>query len=80
MIKESIMERRLVKLLSIDDVKSFVNTVSMMDGDFDLCSGKYVVNAKSMMGIFSLDFQKPMELIIHSPTDDVMEVLEKFFQ
>ena len=58
-----------ISLNSIDAVKSFVNTVSKYDSDFDLVSGRYVIDAKSIMGIFSLDLSKPIELNIHSEED-----------
>ena len=53
-------------LSSINDVKDFVNTVSKYDFDVDLTSGRYVVDAKSIMGIFSLDLSKPINLNIHA--------------
>lgn len=52
----------LIKLNSVDKVKSFVNKVSKFDEDIDLVSGRYVVDAKSLLGIFSLDLSKPIEL------------------
>ncbi len=64
-----------ISLNSIDAVKSFVNTVTKFDSDFDLVSGRYVIDAKSIMGIFSLDLSKPIELNIHSE-DDVENILE----
>ena len=54
-----------VYLDTIDKVKGFVNVVSVCDGDFDLSSGRYTVDAKSIMGIFSLDLSKPLTLNIH---------------
>ncbi len=59
-----------LKLDSIDKVKTFVNTISLYEGDFDLASNRYVVDAKSIMGIFSLDLANPLELNIH---DDSLE-------
>ena len=53
-------------LNSIDKVKSFVNEISKFDSDFDLVSGRYVIDAKSIMGIFSLDLSKPINLNIHA--------------
>ena len=44
-----------ISLNSIDKVKAFVNEISKFDCDFDLVSGRYVIDAKSIMGIFSLD-------------------------
>ena len=68
-----------ISLNSIDKVKSFVNTISQFDYDFDLVSGRYVVDAKSLMGIFSLDLAKPIELEIFSDDcQDFVEKLQKF--
>ena len=56
-----------ISLNSIDKVKSFVNElVKFTDVDFDLVSGRYVIDAKSIMGIFSLDLSKPIDLNIHA--------------
>ncbi len=64
-----------IMLNSIDKVKAFVNTLSKFDSDFDLISGRYVIDAKSIMGIFSLDLSKPIELNIHA-TDKLDEILD----
>ena len=63
-----------VCLDSIDKVKGFVNDISRFNTDFDLISGRYVIDAKSIMGIFSLDLSKPITLNAH--TDDA-SVLRK---
>lgn len=57
---------------SINDVKDFVNTVSKYDFDVDLTSGRYVVDAKSIMGIFSLDLAKPIKVEVHSDDADTL--------
>jgi phosphotransferase system HPr-like phosphotransfer protein len=69
-----------ISLNSIDAVKSFVNTVSKYESDFDLVSGRYVIDAKSIMGIFSLDLSKPIELNIHSEDqfDEIIESLKPY--
>ncbi|MGN0299474.1 MAG: HPr family phosphocarrier protein [Lachnospiraceae bacterium] len=64
-----------ISLNSIDKVKSFVNNLTKFDNDFDLVSGRYVIDAKSIMGIFSLDLSKPIDLNIHAE-DNLDEVLE----
>ena len=64
-----------ISLNSIDKVKSFVNDLSKFDVDFDLVSGRYVIDAKSIMGIFSLDLSKPIDLNIHAD-DNVEEIME----
>ena len=59
-----------ISLNSIDKVKSFVNTIARFDEDFDLVSGRYVIDAKSIMGIFSLDLSRPITLTIHRADAD----------
>lgn len=63
-------------LSSINDVKDFVNIVSKYDFDVDLTSGRYVVDAKSIMGIFSLDLSKPINLNVHAEGNNLDEVLK----
>jgi Phosphotransferase system, HPr-related proteins len=58
-----------ISLNSIDKVKAFVNEVTKFDVEFDLVSGRYVIDAKSIMGIFSLDLSKPIDLNIHNEED-----------
>jgi len=55
-----------ILLRSINDVKDFVNIVNKYDFDVDLTSGRYVVDAKSIMGIFSLDLSKPIRVDVHA--------------
>ena len=59
-----------VSLSSIDKVKAFVNDISGFPADFDLVAGRYVIDAKSIMGIFSLDLSKPIDLNIHADGKD----------
>ncbi len=66
-------------LSSINDVKDFVNIVSRYDFDVDLTSGRYVVDAKSIMGIFSLDLSKPIKVEVHDDNcDEFIGSLSKF--
>ena len=69
-----------ISLNSFGKVKSFVNAITQFDFDFDIISGRYVIDAKSIMGIFSLDISKPIELAIHTETglDEIMEVLKPY--
>ena len=69
-----------ISLNSIDKVKSFVNDITKFDVDFDLVSGRYVIDAKSIMGIFSLDLAKPIELNIHAEdeVDTIIEILKPY--
>lgn len=65
-----------ISLNSIDKVKSFVNEITKYDNDFDLVSGRYVIDAKSIMGIFSLDLSKPIDLNVHAEGSNLENVLE----
>lgn len=69
-----------ISLNSIDKVKAFVNEVTKYDAEFDLVSGRYVIDAKSIMGIFSLDLSKPIDLNIHSESnlDEILAKLSEF--
>ena len=64
---------------TIDDVKKFVSVVSTKPYDIELLSGKYVVNAKSVMGILSLDLTSPITMIANTATDDsLLKEIETF--
>ena len=69
-----------ISLNSIDKVKSFVNEITKYDNDFDLVSGRYVIDAKSIMGIFSLDLSKPIDLNINADSnlDDILAALDSY--
>jgi len=68
-----------IKLTAIEQVKKFVNTVSAYDGEVDLKSGRYIVDGKSIMGIFSLDLMSPIEMTVHSDNcDELLEKLKDF--
>ena len=69
-----------ISLNSINKVKSFVNDITKFDCDFDLVSGRYVIDAKSIMGIFSLDLSKPIDLNIHaeSNVEEILGILKPY--
>jgi len=71
--------KRTIVLGQIEDVKKFVNIAMGKNYDIDLTSGKYTVNAKSIMGIFSLDLTKPIVLLAHCDSDDkLLNDIEQF--
>ena len=74
------MKNIKIMLATINDVKAFVNTVMKYDFDVDLVSGRYAIDAKSIMGIFSLDLSKPIDLNIHadSNVDDILAALDAY--
>ena len=70
-----------VSLNSIDKVKAFVNDISGFNkAEFDLVSGRYVIDAKSIMGIFSLDLSVPIQLNIYADQDEdkIMEAIKPY--
>lgn len=68
-----------VKIDTINKVKDFVNLFVACPYDVDLVSGRYVIDAKSIMGIFSLDLSKPIELVIHADScDELLEQLKPY--
>ncbi len=64
-----------ININTINGVKDFVSIVSKCDYDVDIISGRYAIDAKSIMGIFSLDLSKELKLDIHS--DDCAELLDE---
>ncbi len=74
------MKKIKVNINSVDKVKEFVNILNTLEGDYDLITDRYVVDAKSIMGIFSLDISKELELAIHdnAPADEAEKALAKF--
>lgn len=59
-----------IKLSSINDVKALVNAATEMSCEIDLISGRYVINAKSLIGIFSIDLTKPITVEVHGSEED----------
>ena len=73
------MKKVNIKLSTIEDVQNFVEIVNRFDEDISLSSGRYIVDAKSIMGIFSLDLRMPICLEIDSDEcDEVLLTLEKY--
>lgn len=72
------MKTVTVSLNTIDKVKEFVHIASAIDCEMDLVSGRYVIDAKSIMGIFSMDLCKKLNLNIHSEDDSIAEKFRDF--
>ena len=74
------MKEAKIFLGTIERVKDFVNAVTRLDCDVDIVSGRYVIDAKSIMGIFSLDLSKPIDLNIHADdnVDEIMAMLKPY--
>ena len=73
------MKTANIRINTIEDVKNFVTTVTKCNYEVDIVSGRYAIDAKSIMGIFSLDLSKPLELRVHSDDcDELMAELDKY--
>ncbi len=74
------MKKVEICLNSIDKVKKFVNIIATYKGEFDLTSGRYIIDAKSIMGIFSLDLNQKIGLNIHDDenSEKLLEEIDEF--
>ncbi len=75
------MKTANIRINTINDVKDFVTIVTKCNYDVDIVSGRYAIDAKSIMGIFSLDLSKTLELRVHSDNcDELMADIEKYIE
>lgn len=75
------MKKMSIMLNSIEDVKAFVALTNSFSIESDLVSGRYAVDAKSIMGIFSLDLSKPLTFVVHddgAKADELLDEASKF--
>ena len=73
------MNKMEIMLANVQDVRDFVNIVVLIDFEVDLAQGRYLIDAKSIMGIFALDLLSPITVIAHTEyADDFFAKLEKF--
>ena len=73
------MKEMKIKLTNVADIRDFVNVVILVDYEVDLVQSRYTIDAKSIMGIFSLDLLSPITLVAHSDkADELFEKLSKF--
>lgn len=67
-----------ISLPTAERVQAFVEALTPLDGDFELLSGQYILDARSLMGIFGLDLTRPVELRIYNDTPRTMQALKQF--
>lgn len=60
------MQKMDIKLFTIQEVREFVNQVILVDFEVDLVQGRYIIDAKSIMGIFALDLLSPITVVAHT--------------
>jgi len=66
------MKELVIKLTNVADIREFVNEVILVDYEVDLVQKRYTIDAKSIMGIFSLDLLSPITLVAHSNNTDAL--------
>ena len=73
------MQEMIISLTNVQDIRDFVNCVILVEYDVDLIQGRYTIDAKSIMGIFSLDLLSPIKLIAHTDDPDTLfDKISKF--
>lgn len=72
------MKEILIHLNTIEDAKEFVGVVADFDGEVTIVSGRYIINAKSVLGVFSVDLSKSVKVCIERPTPEKLEAIQKF--
>ena len=73
------MKETRIMLSNVQDIRNFVNEVILVDYDVDLVQGRYTIDAKSIMGIFSLNLRSPITLVAHTDnSDEFFARIEKF--
>lgn len=72
------MLKEYVKFNNVDQVRKFINVIDTLDAQFDIGSGQRVVDAKSLLGVMSLDFSEPLCLRCHSEDSTIREKIKPF--
>ena len=72
------MQEIRVQLKAINDVKDFVEIVSRFQGEAVMKTGKYVIDAKSILAIYSLDLSNPVTLSLENPGREELDSLQRF--
>ena len=72
------MRELYVHLPNADEVQHFVDSIAALDGDFDFLSNNYILDARSLMGIFTLDISRPLLLRVHQDTPQNLHVIAPF--
>lgn len=73
------MEAVTISLTQVNQVQQFVNVVSKVPYDVDMVSGRYTINAKSLLGIYSLDLNRPLQVVMYSnDCEELKKELEEF--
>lgn len=74
------MNEFYVKINYIDAVKKFVNIATKINNDIDIVVGRYIIDAKSIMGIFTLDLTKKIKVVVHSDNEKELMCIKEMFK
>lgn len=74
------MKEYVIRLKSVEEVRDFNKAICSIEGNFDLQSDRYVIDAKSILGIFSLNLNKKLRLTAHESKPEIIEALERKIQ
>ncbi len=72
------MNEMKIQLETMEKVKKFEAIAVEIGAEVDLTSGRYVIDAKSILGVFSMDLTKPLKLVVHAPDEEAAEIMEAF--
>lgn len=72
------MQELMIRLNMVNDVKAFIEEVTKIDADVDLQKNRYVVDAKSIMGVFTLDLSEPVKVVIHSDDESLIKPFKRW--
>ena len=79
--EENSMTTFPIQLTSVSDIKAFVDAASRLDCDVDVICGRYLVDGKSIMGLFSIDLSEPIQVQVQgsqAQADIFMGAIQKF--
>lgn len=74
------MFTRKLQLNTVDKVKTFIDLMHSYSYSADITSGRYIVNAQSIMGVFSLNLEKPVTIVVHCTDEQDSEAAAELAQ
>ncbi len=72
------MQQVHIKFSNVEQVRQFVNSIDKIDANFDLGSGRKIVDAKSILGVMALDLSDPLQLRYHSDDKEIENIIAPF--
>ncbi len=72
------MKEKIIRLVTVDEVKRFVSAAMKCDFDIDVCYNRVIIDAKSILGVFSLDLRNDLVVRMHGDDEDFEALLDTF--